>query len=1078
MFKENHLYITLLTFLCTFCFVSSYSQNEFTIIAVATDESCPSNGTITLSTENTAPGATINYRVYRLPDLSTVIFDSSSNYVQGLISGTYRIIATQNEPYVTQSTDVIINKTIVQLTYTVESVNAICGNDGSIKIIPLTGTAVSYEIMGGPVTRPVQPSPVFNMIPSGTYQIRVFDNCGEGEVITHTLFSDGPALEVSPGFFPDLELPGCNLITAVNTLSTTNGVNINYPLQIKHTVYPPDGGAPLEYTQTITSGSNETVDISQIIHFYYDQEYHYDLEVIDPCETIYNSGGTVNEKLTVSISFDNAECGEKYMIIIPAKYVGPIDLVFLNSPAGFDPFLSNSDHPGPFNGDINYGNETVSVPFGEYEILITDACGRTATNLANLIPEEIEPIVTTINNDCENELGSAEVMIGDFKIVTANITEAPEAFTQPLPHNVSYGINQEGVLEIHGLPAGNYTLILTDDCGNEYTALVEIPPFQAPVLVSNSRPDCIEGKGTVRVLSSNSYLTSIIIINAPSDFPHPLPHNASYSIREDGTFYMDNLPPGIYRFKTINGCGQEQERTQNVTAYSVTVNSYEVIPHCGSFDLTLNHTSTGMAFVSFWLQKFNPATNNWEHPETGAVFYSENLPDASNSLELTNNSTIYNLEFSGIFRIIKLYETFGNINTSTTKQCIEIIKEFEFTGELKITDIKRINCDTNDVDIEVTATGVPPFTYKITEPYLINNGNNNVFTNLSPGLYKVVVQDHCGLTRNWDFNIANLPPVVAANQPQDIALCDSGNDNVEEFNLESQNSAVLGNQVPENYNITYHISLQDAETGSNPLPQLYTSATTTIYARILFLNDTNCYDITSFDIIVKNTNELNMKATWGICKGENITITADAGYSSYLWSTGATTRSIIVSEPGNYSVTATDSNNCLATKDITVVPSAAPILQTIEVQDWTDNENSIAVITSNTGDFQYSLDGIIYQDENIFYGLATGIYTVYIKDKYDCGSLQEEVVLLNYPKFFTPNGDGINDKWRIKFSHFEPNMIIYIFDRYGKIITSFGPNDEGWDGTYNGRPLPSTDYWFAVTRQDGRILKGHFAMKR
>ncbi|HYD92771.1 MAG TPA: T9SS type B sorting domain-containing protein [Flavobacterium sp.] len=53
-----------------------------------------------------------------------------------------------------------------------------------------------------------------------------------------------------------------------------------------------------------------------------------------------------------------------------------------------------------------------------------------------------------------------------------------------------------------------------------------------------------------------------------------------------------------------------------------------------------------------------------------------------------------------------------------------------------------------------------------------------------------------------------------------------------------------------------------------------------------------------------------------------------------------------------------------------------------------------------------------------------------------------------------------------------------MFDRYGKLITGFGPNSPGWDGTLNGKKLPSTDYWFVVKRQNGKEYKGHFSMIR
>ncbi|PKP16654.1 MAG: hypothetical protein CVU07_06195, partial [Bacteroidetes bacterium HGW-Bacteroidetes-23] len=89
-----------------------------------------------------------------------------------------------------------------------------------------------------------------------------------------------------------------------------------------------------------------------------------------------------------------------------------------------------------------------------------------------------------------------------------------------------------------------------------------------------------------------------------------------------------------------------------------------------------------------------------------------------------------------------------------------------------------------------------------------------------------------------------------------------------------------------------------------------------------------------------------------------------------------------------------------------------------------------------------------------------------------------EVYLLMYPLFFTPNGDGINDKWKIKFSEVEPNLSIKIFDRHGKFIKQLGANSEGWDGTFLGNHLPSSDYWFVVTRQNGKEYRGHFSLKR
>jgi large repetitive protein len=86
-----------------------------------------------------------------------------------------------------------------------------------------------------------------------------------------------------------------------------------------------------------------------------------------------------------------------------------------------------------------------------------------------------------------------------------------------------------------------------------------------------------------------------------------------------------------------------------------------------------------------------------------------------------------------------------------------------------------------------------------------------------------------------------------------------------------------------------------------------------------------------------------------------------------------------------------------------------------------------------------------------------------------------------YPHFFTPNGDGENDFWNIPEFVKENEALIYIYDRYGKSLAIIKPNDIGWDGNYQGVPLPSNDYWFkAIYKENGELteFKSHFTLKR
>ncbi|MCW4468386.1 T9SS type B sorting domain-containing protein [Flavobacterium sp. MFBS3-15] len=162
------------------------------------------------------------------------------------------------------------------------------------------------------------------------------------------------------------------------------------------------------------------------------------------------------------------------------------------------------------------------------------------------------------------------------------------------------------------------------------------------------------------------------------------------------------------------------------------------------------------------------------------------------------------------------------------------------------------------------------------------------------------------------------------------------------------------------------------------------------------------------------------------------------------------------------------------------VLSIPEITYTTEITDFTAYSNSIAVMmaSADVANYEFSLDGRTFSDATFFDGLVPGVYTLYIQSKDGCSSVTEQIPILNYPKFFTPNGDGINEVWNVVFIYFFPDAIVNIFDRYGKLIKSYRGKEPGWDGTYNGERLPSTDYWFEIVFANGRKIKGHFAMVR
>jgi gliding motility-associated-like protein len=323
-----------------------------------------------------------------------------------------------------------------------------------------------------------------------------------------------------------------------------------------------------------------------------------------------------------------------------------------------------------------------------------------------------------------------------------------------------------------------------------------------------------------------------------------------------------------------------------------------------------------------------------------------------------------------------------------------------------------------------------------------------------------------------------------ANQPVDISICDdSVNDGFETIDLTVQDFDILNGQSETENNITYHLSQSNADDNSNALSTTFTNLENpqTIYVRIENINNRVCFDTTFFEIIVNEQPVLNMEDQWPICEGDSVDLIADDGYDYYTWSTGETTRIITVFDEGTYTVNVSNVYGavvCETSKSVQVALSNIAVITDIETIDWTQNNNVISVFVSGDGDYEYSLDGINYQDSNEFFNLNIDEYTVYVRDKNGCGITTDDVYLLYYPKFFTPNSDGYHDYWQLINSEKEPENQIFIYDRYGKLIKQISPSNIGWDGTFNGNPLPTNDYWFTLIRQNGKQYRGHFTLKR
>nr|WP_262902589.1 choice-of-anchor L domain-containing protein [Winogradskyella sp. SM1960] len=357
----------------------------------------------------------------------------------------------------------------------------------------------------------------------------------------------------------------------------------------------------------------------------------------------------------------------------------------------------------------------------------------------------------------------------------------------------------------------------------------------------------------------------------------------------------------------------------------------------------------------------------------------------------------------------------------------------------------------------------------------------------------------------------NMAPIVYETCDDNMETDGDPTNDSAQFDLTTRDLEVLDGQNVANYIVSYYETAEEADLKVNPLPTLYENISNpqVIYARVdndtpdgATGNDTSiCYAVAELTLQVNPLPEFNLEESYILCLNTNGTealspLEIDTGLSatdySFEWSynntviSGATGPSIAPTTGGSYSVFVTDLTtssvtNCTNFDATEVIESELPSL-TVELLSLNFSENhSLEAIAIGIGIYEYSLDGGPWQDETIFTGLSAGAHEITARDKNGCGLVTTSRFIIDYPLFFTPNGDGNNDTWNIE--GIGSNAIIYIFDRYGKLLKQLSPDGDGWDGTFAGEAMPTSDYWFTVEYDepsDGvrKEFKAHFTLKR
>jgi len=439
----------------------------------------------------------------------------------------------------------------------------------------------------------------------------------------------------------------------------------------------------------------------------------------------------------------------------------------------------------------------------------------------------------------------------------------------------------------------------------------------------------------------------------------------------------------------------------------------------------------------------------------GAETDSQIINDPENYANTSNPHTVY----------IKINNTVSNCSVNLPINLnVNLPPPINDFQEYSICTNPENSFDLTTINSVITSESNLMVSYYATSDDAMANENlldtNYTYTTTNDTVYVRLENETTGCVSFYNFQLI-VNPLPIANAPNNLEACDDDFDGLLIFDLSQQTASILGSQNPTNFSVGYYETQNTANLGINPLESLYASSDgQIIYARIQN-ETTGCYSTASFSTIVHPKPIVDI-ADQILCI-DNLPLLVSANTNipthTYLWSTGEMTPEIDINTIGSYSVTVTSGFGCQTTQSFDVLESEPANIEAIETVDFSD-PNNITITISGIGNYLYTLDDGPPQESNIFENVTLGYHTITIIDLDGCADVTKEVVVIDAPKFVTPNNDGFFDSWHISGIETLPGSVIHIFDRYGKLITTLTSNSQGWDGTYNGHILPSTDYWF------------------
>nr|WP_314491365.1 gliding motility-associated C-terminal domain-containing protein [uncultured Chryseobacterium sp.] len=256
----------------------------------------------------------------------------------------------------------------------------------------------------------------------------------------------------------------------------------------------------------------------------------------------------------------------------------------------------------------------------------------------------------------------------------------------------------------------------------------------------------------------------------------------------------------------------------------------------------------------------------------------------------------------------------------------------------------------------------------------------------------------------------------------------------------------------------FYQTLANAVAGTNEiLPAgTFISTNTDVYVRVI--NSSGCYSISKITLKVIPSVKSAVLKDKTICIEDRTTLDAGPGFDGYEWSTGAVTQTIQDIGVGAYWVKLKTSK-CFTLQKVNVYASKQPVIASLDIKNNTITVNA----SGGTAPYQYSSDGINWQNSNVFTNLPRGENKIFLRDSFDCTPITVQVTVPNLLNAITPNDDNLNDEIDYSALAYKKNLVFTVYNRYGnKIYEADKVRNYKWNGTSGGKKIVTGTYWYTI----------------